>query len=447
MHRLLISGAVIFCLISVAGADASLLSLKDAISMALENNNRIKAASFNYQSASQGVVSANSGYLPTVTFEEALTASNSPMNTFMMKLDEGRFSPADFASAETVNKPSPSHDFKTALSIQQPLFVPSLAPLKEMAVKDARKSELELDAARQSIAFEAFYTYLGVMNADAQLKAIEKALAEARENLRLAGVRTAAGVGLRSDEFRSRTHLSSVEQQHISSSNDLMLVRMKLAMLIGLPDDSQYQVSDSIDFVTVPLLNDNIIKNALDNRVDMKRSQTDLEKAATAENLAQGEYLPTVGAFATYQLNAKNAPFTSENDAWNAGVSLKWNLFDGFRRGSEHERAVSGRSAARENLESVTKEVRYQLRESYARRDEAGKRLEVARNMAQDAEESARLLVKRYENSLATLVELLDAQTTLNRARAGLADAEIGYALAGGRVYYMTGTFIKEMLK
>ena len=54
---------------------------------------------------------------------------------------------------------------------------------------------------------------------------------------------------------------------------------------------------------------------------------------------------------------------------------------------------------------------------------------------------------KRYENSLATMVELLDAQTVLNQVRADLVDAEAGYALAGGRVYYMSGTFVKEMLK
>ena len=61
----------------------------------------------------------------------------------MMKLDEGRFTQNDFLISN-LNNPSDSHDFKTVLSIQQPLFVPSLSPLKEMAVKDAQKSELGL---------------------------------------------------------------------------------------------------------------------------------------------------------------------------------------------------------------------------------------------------------------------------------------------------------------
>jgi outer membrane protein TolC len=97
--------------------------------------------------------------------------------------------------------------------------------------------------------------------------------------------------------------------------------------------------------------------------------------------------------------------------------------------------------------EAAAQDVRYQVRESYLRRKEVGKQLEVARHTVLDAEETVRLLAKRYENSLATMVELLDAQTVLNQAMAGLIDAETGYALAGGRIYYTTGTFIKEMQK
>jgi outer membrane protein TolC len=194
-------------------------------------------------------------------------------------------------------------------------------------------------------------------------------------------------------------------------------------------------------------MSDQVISEALLNRIEIKKSQADLEKSDAALKLARSEYLPTVGTFASYQLNAKDAPFTTDNDAWTAGVSLKWNIFDGFHGYSERKRAVSGQSAAREMLESSTKDIRYQLKESYLRRDEAGKHLDVARHAVLDAEETVRLLAKRYENSLATMVELLDAQTALNQARANLVETEAGYALAGGRVYFMTGTFVKEMFK
>ena len=442
---------IIICvalLVSAASAHAGTLSLslKDAITLALDNNNQIKAARFNSQAAGQGIKSVNSRYMPVIAFEEALVASNSPTSTFMMKLDEGRFTQNDF-QISNLNNPGASHDFKTAVTIQQPLYVPSLSPLKELAVKDAQKSELELEAVRQGISLQVFYSYLEVQKAAARITAADKAVTDARENLRLATVRTASGVGLKSDELRSRTNLSQVEQQQISAGNNLTLARMKLAQLAGLPEESAFEITGFTGFAEIPALTEQSMKGALEQRTEILQARTDLEKSAAALSLARSGYLPTVGAFASYQVNAKDAPFTSDNDSWNAGISLKWNLFDGFRRGSESQQALSRQSAAREMLESTTKEVRYQMKESHLRRAEAGKRREVADHAVLDAEETVRLLAKRYENSLATMVELLDAQTALNQARITLVDAEADYAAAGGRIYYMAGTVVKEMVK
>ncbi|MFZ2950119.1 MAG: TolC family protein, partial [Desulfuromonadaceae bacterium] len=292
MSRLLITGTFLLFSVAAAGAETLKLSLRDAMGMALENNSRIKASRYTSHAVRQGVESANSRYLPAVSLEEALVASNSPTSTFMMKLDQGRFTQNDFLISN-LNSPSAQHDFKTALSVQQPLFVPSLSPLKEMAVKDAQKSELELEAARQGIAFQVFHTYLEVQKGVAQLEAAVKAVADARENMRLAAVRTSAGTGLKSDELRSRTHLSMVEQQHISTHNDLTLARMKLALLIGLPEDREFEVSDTLESVAVPAMSDQVLKEALENRVELKQSHADLEKSDAALRLARSEYLPT----------------------------------------------------------------------------------------------------------------------------------------------------------
>jgi outer membrane protein TolC len=43
--------------------------------------------------------------------------------------------------------------------------------------------------------------------------------------------------------------------------------------------------------------------------------------------------------------------------------------------------------------------------------------------------------------------ELLDAQTSLNRARADLVENEADCSLSAGRIYYASGIFVKEMLK
>jgi len=433
-------------LLLVGKVEAQTLTVKDAISLALEKNHLVRAAGYEVTAARQMSFIANSRYYPVISLEETLAASNAPTQTFMMKLDQSRFSQDDF-KINNLNHPSAWYDFKTTLQLQQPLFVPSLSPLARIAAKETEKSELGLESARQDTAFQVFSLYLEVRKSEAQLKAADKAVADALENMRLATVRTAAGVGLRSDELRARTHLSMVEQQLITARNNLVLARLRLAVTIGWPEDQSFEVSTVPENALATLLSDDSTRLALENRVDLKQYQTEIEKSEAAVTLANSEYLPSVAAFASYQLNSKDTPFGIDNDAWIAGATLKWRLFDGFRRGAERSRAVAARSAAREMFDNKANEVRYQSKESQLRREEAGKRLEVARHALVDAEETVRLITKRYENSLATMLELLDAQTVLNQARANLVEMETGHALAGGRVYYNSGTFLKEMLK
>jgi outer membrane protein TolC len=431
---------------TVTAAEVQQLTLKDAVNAALEQNHLIKAAGFSAVAARQGIAIATSRYYPGLVFEESFSVSNAPTQTFMMKLDQGRFSQNDF-QISNLNNPSSHHDFKTALTLQQPLYNPSTAPLREIAVKDSEKSSLDLEETRQSIAFQVFRTYLEAQKTAAQRTSAEQAMLEARENMRLAKVRSEAGVGLKSDELRARTHLAAMESQLISANNSLVLAQMRLALVVGVKNASRVEPAEPFTGFSGSFQTQELTTSAFENRTDLQRARVELEKSDAAVKLARSAYLPSVGAFASYQLNAENSPFSNDNDAWAAGVNLKWQLFDGFRRCRERDRATAGRSATAETLEQSMKETTYQVQESLLRREEMEKRREVAHHSLLDAEETVRLISKRFENSLATMAELLDAQSALNQARASLVESETNHALAGGQVYYTTGIFLKEMNK
>lgn len=447
MNKFFIIIFTLFISVSAVNAETYSLSLKDAIALSIGKNNLVRAAGFTADAARQEIAITGSRYYPEIFIEEAFVASNAPTQTFMMKLDEGRFSQNDF-QINNLNNPGTQHDFKTLLTLHQPIYNPSTAPAKEMAVKEAEKQGLGFDSAKEDTAFQVFRLFLEVQKSKAQLRAIEQAIGNARENMRLATVRTGAGVGLRSDELRARTHLASVEQQIITAQNNLMLAKMQLANAIGLKEGDSVDIIESTSAITPAVVTpEELVKVALENRKDLKQSMVELEKSDAALRLAWSGYLPSVGTFASYQMNSKDTPFGSDNDSWTAGISLKWQLFDGFKRNHEKDRAVAARSAAAEMLENRIREVRFRVRESNMRREEMGKRLEVVRSSLEDAEETVRLLTKRFENSLATMVELLDAQTALNQVRASLVESEVNYSLADGNVYYSGGIFMKEILK
>ncbi len=430
---------------SLVFAEAT-LGIKEAIDLALQRNNLLKAAAYEHTAASRDTAASRGRYLPRISLDESVTASNSPTRVFMMKLDQGRFTQNDFAIGN-LNHPSTHGDFRTALTLDQPLFDAGIFVGAELAGKEEKLRGFALESRRQDVAYAVYSAYLEVQQAKGFLKAAEQGVTDAREHERLAGVREKAGTGLRSDALRARTFLTETEQQRISADNDLTLARLRLARLTGGEPGESVDIREELTPLPVNRSGEELLRTAWENRQDLKEAAMEVEKAETGVKGARAAYLPTLHGIAGYQMNDRDIPFGRDNDAWMAGASLRWDIFDGFRRYNGNKKAEALAGAASEYLENYRKEVALQVKESRLRREEAEKRLETARHSVDDAEEVVRLVSRRYENSIATFVDLLDAQTVLNRARAQLVKNESDFALANARLFHAAGIFLKEVMQ
>ncbi len=422
------------------------LGLKEAINLALEKNNLLKAAVYEQSAARRERAASRGRYLPRISLDETASASNAPTRVFMMKLDQGRFTQNDFA-IDNLNHPSAQGDFRTLLTLDQPLFDATIIHGAELAEKEEKTSGIALERRRQEVAYMVYCACLEVQKARGYMKAAEQGVTDAKEHERLAKVRGEAGMGLKSDELRARTYLSEMEQKKISAENDLALARLRLAKVVGSEPGESADIREELTPLPMNRGDSELRRLAWENRQDLKESAMEVEKAETGVKAARGAYLPTLYGTAGYQMNDRDIPFGRDNDAWMVGASFRWEIFDGFRRYNKKGKAEALAGAASEYLENYRKDVALQVEESRLRREEAAKRLEVARHSVQDSEEVVRLISRRFENSIATFVELLDAQTALNDARARLIGNESGYALATARLFNTTGTFLKEVMR
>jgi outer membrane protein TolC len=364
----------------------------------------------------------------------------------MMKLDEGRFTGDDFQVGR-LNNPSSATDFRTAAILEMPLFDLGIGNMRRSAGFEEDSKAAAHAVKRESVGLRVFESYVEVHKAKAQLDTARRAVEQAREQLRVTTVRSESGVGLKSDTLRARTFLSSMEEQEIASSNQLVLARMRLAMVTGAAPGESLDVSDCLPAGRNDGALADYTARAMTNRQDLKELEALTAKSGEGVGMARNAFLPTVNGSARYQMNDHTTPFGRDNDSWSVGAVLRWELFDGMRRSNELASARARQDAAREYLENYRREVALEVATRYLKRDEAAKRLETARNSVIDSEEALRLVEKRFANSLAQLVELLDAQTALNGARAALIENEGNYALATAGLQYAAGVFLKEVLQ
>lgn len=413
------------------------VTLAEATAEALANSDLLRAEDARVAGATAAVNAARGNLLPTLAFEERFLATDNPAYDFSMKINQGNFTPADLAGAPgTFNDPAAISDFQTSLTLTQPIYSRRANLGVAMARAEAGAVQLDRERRREEVAHRVLQAWLGSQAAEAYRETAIRAEEDAAEHVRLAGVAEAAGTGLASDRLRAEVALAETRRLRLSVENDLEIARRGLGLAVGR--EEALAPSESTAPLTAEPDLESLIAGAV-RRPDLRALEARVSNAHRAAKLAGAALLPEVGLTGSLQANDPDVPFGTGGTSYMVGLGVTWRLFDGFRTKAAKAQARAGASQAESYLAALTKESRFRVREAWLRLQEAQAGISIAAGALAAAEEGVRLVRLRYENGLAPMVTLLDAQTALNRARADAARARANTAAARGELLFRAG--------
>lgn len=415
-------------------------SLPQAVRAALENNHELKAQRNAAAAKQEEIGVARSFLLPKISLEERYLRTVNPGYAFMTKLNQQRIAAGDFLPA-TLNNPDAVNDFQSTVSIEQPLFMRKAAIGLEMSKGESRAAAEDMGRKKEETAFKVVQSYLVVGTAAEFIKVAEKAGEDAQEHRRIAALRYKNGLGLYSDLLRANTAVADARQQLVSAGKNLAVAKRALGLILGL--------ASAVDIMEMPpplpLREPDYYREQALARRDIKALALRTENAQKNVKLAEAGYFPTLGVGGAYQLNDHSAPLGAEGDNWQLTAFLKWEAFDGRKRVHERSKAKYEAAAAAEYLEGLKKMISFRVQEAYLTIEETAKNRKLAEEAVQAAAEGRRLVRVRYEGSLSPLVDLLDAQVSIDHARANLVAKENEYRLAVARLSYESGTILSDL--
>ena len=437
MKRLLIVLFVIFTMSSITNAEV--LSLKEAIKIALKDNPRIRAFTWSLEAEKEKALAIKNRYLPKLSLEERFLRTDSPTYAFMAKLNQERFSQSDFM-IDSINNPHAINDFQTTLTLEQPLFVPRLIEGIKIARKSVESRSLKFKHLKESVTRDVMKSYLGVLIAKQYVEVARKAIEDIKEHKRLAEVRYKTGLGLYSDVLRAEVALKDAEKRLLSAKNNLDTARRMLGLVLG-----KTEPVDAEDTETGLVLKDlKFYLLSAKDRYDLRSLRKALEMAKEAVKLEKSTFLPEVGIGGSYQLNDHNTPLGAEGHSYNIMAFLRWNFLDLTRK----HRTASAEMKAKELMESIDglqKQINFSINRAYNDVMVKRKNIELYETSVKDAQEALRLVQARYKNSLSPMVDLLDTQLMLDQSRAKLVQAKKEYQMALIDLYFESGMLLKEL--
>ncbi len=445
MQGILISLLVIFFFFGVGGpmngyGQEKQITLTEAVKTALKENHEIRAMENQLLAQDSDVGIARSALMPKVGFEERATRTNNPPTAFMMKLNQGRFSPSDF-EISSLNSPQPITDLQSMITVEQPLFDLKATTGLKMAKQERAALGESYYRKKEELALKVAQVYLQAHTAKGNVEVAGKSLEDAKEHLRIVEIRFKNGLGLYSDILRAKTAITSAEQQMISAEKNVTVAKKMLGLLLGSPEGMDIADQD----INIPFMPLTYYTGVSQERRDLKALKMRFDNARNQVKLAESRYFPTLHLGGSYQLNDHNTPFGSEGESWLVSAVLRWDLFDGLNREHERSKALHKAKETEEQLKGLTDLVSFRIQEAYLTVEEARKNAELAVAALKTAEESQRLVKSRYENSLSSLVDFLDVQVHLNRARADGVAKENEYLFSVINLGFESGTILKDL--
>ena len=420
------------------------LTVKDAVRMALEKHPAVEASKAGEQQAESRIRQARSGYLPKLNYAESFQRSNNPVFVFSSLLTQHQFSEQNFAIG-TLNRPDALNNFQSQVTIDQVLYdagqtgqaVRSANLMRSLAGETTRRTDMD-------VIMNATRAYYGTVLASESLITAAEAVKSAEADLARAEAVRGAGMSTDADVLSLRVHMASMQEQQIRARNDLEVARAALNDALGMPLDTQFDLTTPLSptaFATSQL--GQVEKEAIQTRPEARQ-------AALAENLAENQgatarssLLPQLmfrGAF-----EADRQRFVDRGGAnWFAGVTLKWNLFNGLADKARIEEAVAAERQAKAQQRRAESGIRLQVRKAYLDLKSAQERVGVTNAAVAQAEESHRIIQNRYRNGLTTVTELLRSETALLSARTRRLAAIHDQRIAAAQLLESAGTLNKD---
>ena len=243
------------------------------------------------------------------------------------------------------------------------------------------------------------------------------------------------GVATRSDGLSVSVKVNEAEMAVTKVNDGLVLSKMLLCQLCGLPVDEQITLADenleNIAVVTVtPQLD---VEKAVAFRPELKMLQNTVELSRQATNLLKAGNLPQValiGGYAVSNPNVFNGFEKKFAGFWNVGVLVRvpiWNWGDVMYKVRASKGATS---IARLELEEAREKIELQVNQNTFRVNEANKKLTLAQASIARAEENLRTANLGFKEGVITPTTVMEAQTAWLQAQSQKIDAEIDVKLS-----------------
>jgi len=394
------------------------LTIDDAVNVALKNSFPALSAQQNYQSARWDFVGGWSNLLPSLSASSGWTRNSKEVLRFRL---------GQFVSSRD--------NYNFGLGLDQTIFNGG-ANFANYNIRrfGKRSAWADLKLAEQSVTLNVKQGCYDLLKAqmlyDVQVDAVGVSL----EQLKMAKARYDLGAASLSDYLKAKVQLGNDSLTLITNENSVKLAEANLNNLLGLDVNTPLEINARLEYTKFDFDVDQETKRALESHPQIDKARMGLNQSRSGLTVARSANYPSISFFADYRWSDIAFPKSSSEwnqfAYWDFGINISLSIFNGFLTTGNVRSAKAQVRLNQDNLEQNKRDLALAIKQAYVSVKEGEQKIRLTNDALTSAEEDLKLTQEKYNLGAASILDLLNANVSYKTAKNNQVQALYDYNLA-----------------
>ena len=404
------------------------ISLDDAIKIALSNNPELLIKKSEVKKAGSEVREISAMRLPSISSTYYWSAGNS---SNILSSPQG-ISPQSSMVVPRKN----FNDLNVTMML--PIYTGGTLSANERQAKLMEISEKDmLQEKENEIAFNVTELYYRVLFADEYLKVVSNWLTLVNAQLNRTKSLLEVGKVPKADLLRDEAELANIKQSQTEALNNKETALLDLKTSMGISMDSTLRLQPAFDENIQNITFDEVLRIAINNRPEYKAVSKKAASYKESVRAAKGKFLPQVSLMGMYDL-FQSSTMMGEN-GYTIGVVTGIPIYDGGERRAQVDKTIAEHEKAIAEMKSIELKVENEVRQALLQLNTAAQNVVTAKAALESAREYLRITELRHEAGKSIKVEVYDSILTKVRAELNHLRALYDLNLAKAKLKFSTG--------
>ncbi|HEY3930549.1 MAG TPA: TolC family protein [Candidatus Koribacter sp.] len=417
-------------------AGMPVITLQQAIRIAQKSEPAFAAAVAEKGVASADKTIARSALLPKVSYENQMIYTQPSRLTSSVTGNEIA-TPVRFIANNAV------HEYVSQGVVGETVGLDLLAAYRKTSAAEM-VAQAKLEIARRGLVVTVVRRYYDVLATDRKLAVAKEAVAQSSGFLDLTTKLEQGREVAHADVIKARIQQQERARELADATAEDEKAKLELGVLLFPDPRANYAVEPLLGTAVALPTKEQFEEEAEKKNPDLRAAMASLQVAQQDVAAARAGFLPDLSVEYAYGIDAAQFAVNSPEGYRNLGYAVTGTLnipvWDWFATPARVKQSKLRRTQAQVELTAAQRQLVADVEETYTEARTAQASLASLENSEKDAAESLRLTDLRYRSGEATVLEVVDSQSTLVSAQMARVDGAVRYALALANLQTLTGT-------